>query len=582
MDMPRQRLWVSHALTGLLCLFLLGLVGRLTYIHAVMSPQLLEWSERRQRRVVTIPGRRGQILDRRHRVLAGSVDRPMIFADPRLITDHADAAAKLAPILNLSAEQITRLLDNPSSPGFVIIKRGGDPSEAEAVQALNIRGLSVQKEPSRCYPMGPLAAQVVGFLGSDGQAWEGIERTCDQHLRASPGRRVVYKDVRRRAVFQEEGSYVPPTDGRDVVLTLDTAIQDIVEKVLLRTIQQYKAESAVGIVMDPRNGDVLAMANVPSFDPARASTTSPDLRRNRILTDPVEPGSIFKPFVMSATLSERLTKPSESIFCHNGLYVTGKRMLHDHHPYGTLTVEQIMTKSSNIGMAILGQRLGNAKMYAAMHAFGFGEQTGIDLPGEGEGLLMPLRKWTSFSTTSVPMGQELAITPIQMANGFAAIANGGLLLRPRVVAAIVDANGRIVEDRREMEVRGQALDAPTVAVMKHILTQVVEEGTGTPCRLDKWMVMGKTGTAQVPRKNRRGYEPDAYLASFVAAAPVEDPAVVVLVMVRKPDRRIGYYGGKVSAPAVRAILEEVLPYLNVPPSPARTQRVQQVAFDLRD
>jgi cell division protein FtsI/penicillin-binding protein 2 len=252
------------------------------------------------------------------------------------------------------------------------------------------------------------------------------------------------------------------------------------------------------------------------------------------------------------------------IFCHNGLYVTGARRLSDHKPYGHLTVEQIMVHSSNIGMAILGQRLGNKRMHEALSRFGFGSRTGIDLPGEGEGILMPLKAWNSFSTTSVPMGQELAVTPIQLATAFCGLINGGQKIRPRVVSGVLDRNGAVLEDRRKVEDLGTVVRADISATMRDILAKVVSEGTGRNCRLEEWQVLGKTGTAQVPRTDRRGYEPDAYLATFIAGVPARDPEVLCLIQVRKPNRRIAYYGSAVAAPSVRAVLAYVLPYLNVP------------------
>ena len=518
-----------------------------------------------------IPGRRGAILDRQGRVLAGSFELPTVFADPRLIEDHGAAATELADRLAMPVELVRRLLDKPTSPGFVILKRGASIEEASAVEELNIRGVGTRQEPVRSYPMGSLAAQVLGFIGSDGQGLEGVERQYDDWLKPTPGKRVIYRDVRGRAAFQEEGSYIPPKNGGNITLTIDAAIQEVVEREVSRSVEKYKAESGIGIVMDTKTGEVLAMASIPTFDPGDRGRSPRWTRRNRCLTDPVEPGSIFKPFIMAAALSEKLTEPLETIFCHNGLYVTGKRLLHDHHPYGGLTTAEIMIKSSNIGMAILGQRLGNQRMYEALRAFGFGGKTGIDLPGESEGLLMPLKRWTSFSTTSVPMGQELAVTPIQMATAFCSLGNGGLLLTPRVVATLQDEQGRIKEDRRDIDVQGQAMDPNTVAMMNEILTSVVSEGTGRNSRLDDYQVMGKTGTAQVPYTNRRGYEPDAYLGSFIAAAPSRDPAIVALVMIRKPSRKLGYYGGTVAAPAVKTILETTLPYLNIPADPPKLE-----------
>ncbi len=308
--------------------------------------------------------------------------------------------------------------------------------------------------------------------------------------------------------------------------------------------------------------EIFALANVPTFDPARAGKCKPSDRRNRALTDPVEPGSIFKPFVMATALAEGETTPDETIDCQGGLYVIGGRKLHDHHAMGLLTTELILIRSSNIGMAKLGQRLGNERMHHALGKFGFGQLTGIDLPGENDGIFMPLNKWDTYTTTSVPMGQELGVTPIQMVTAFSSLVNGGRLLQPRVIAGVLDRQGRVIEDRTAVKDRSRSIDRDTAMLMRSILAKVVshKRGTGRRCELDKWQVLGKTGTAQVPRKGG-GYA--GYLSSFIAAAPVSDPALVVLVMVRKPTRN-GYYGSQVALPAVKAILEQALSYLNVP------------------
>ncbi|MHC4441321.1 MAG: peptidoglycan D,D-transpeptidase FtsI family protein [Planctomycetota bacterium] len=558
-----QRMWVSRALIGLVCLVFLLLIGRLAYIHTKLSPRLTEWSRSRQCTEIELPGRRGSILDRKFRVLAGTHNRPTIFADPRLIADQAEAAERLSVVLGMPADSIEQLLNRPTSPGYVIIRRAAEQVEAEAVESLGIEGLGVGATPARVYPMGSLSAHILGFVNMDSVGLEGIELAWDKYLRPKSGKRVVFRDIRRRAMFQEEDSYVPATDGMHVILTIDAAIQEILERELAERVEHHAAESGVGLVMNPQTGEVLAMACVPTFEPARGGEFESEVRRNRILTDPVEPGSIFKPYIMAAALAEGLTKPDEVIFCENGLYVVGKRRLHDHHAYGNLTTEMIMVKSSNIGMAKLGQRLGNKKMYQALRTFGYGQLTGIGLPGEGEGLLMPLSRWYSYTTTSVPMGQELAVTPIQIATAFSVLVNGGWLVKPRLVRAVVDYRGQVVEDFGEPEIIRQALDPSTASTMRDILLKVVNEGTGRPCRLDEWQVLGKTGTAQVPWKHRRGYEPGAYLSSFIAAAPARDAKLVVLVMVRKP-RRNGYYGSQVAAPGVKAILSAALSYMDIP------------------
>ncbi len=560
-----QRVRIGQALIALVGVMFLALMGRLIYIQMTLRPELSAWSEQYQYREIVLPGRRGAILDRRQRVLAGSRECPTVYADPLLVGDHTEAAARLAPILGQPPVDVQKLLDKPTSPRFVVLKRNLTPMEAEAIRALDMEGIGLQDEPARTYPMGELAAQVVGFVSSDGQGLDGLELAWERHLRAVPGKRIVHCDAGRRAVFSKPDSFVPPKNGLHIVLTIDTVIQEIVERELAKQVQARHAESGVALLLNPKNGEVLAMANYPSFNPAAPTQVPVDNRRNRILTDPVEPGSIFKPFVMSAALAEKLARPEEMIDCERGAFRIGKRILHDVHAYGGLTVAQILIKSSNIGMAKLGLRLGNEKMHKHLTDFGYGRLTGIDLHGESPGMFMPLAQWNSYTTTSVPMGQELAPTPIQLGAAFSAIVNGGRLYQPRVVRAVIDKYGNLVEDHSQPVLRGQAIDPEVSAVVCEMLKRVVStEGTGRACIMDQWEAMGKTGTAQVPYRHRRGYEPGAYLASFMAAAPASDPAVVAVVMVRKP-KGAPYYGGSVSAPVVKAIFEQVLPYLNVPP-----------------
>lgn len=567
-----QRIWIGQAILGLLCVCLVALVGRLTYIQTQLRPKLLEWSQARQTSRIPLPGQRGHILDRRMRVLAGSHDQSTVFVDPMLVRDREELADKLSAKLGMPAREILQKIEQSNSSRYVVLRRGVSSKVVKALDEADLRGVGVTREPARVYAMGSLAAHVIGFVGADGVGLEGVEMVCEKYLRCKPGQRVVYWDARRQnAVFQDPDGYVAPRNGLDVVLTIDAAIQEIVERELSKTQEKFKAEAVMGVVMSPKTGEVLAMAVSPTYDPSNPGKVPQEVRRNRVLTDPMEPGSIFKPFILAGALDAGLTRPDETLFCHNGLYVIGKRLLHDHHPYGNLTVEQVIMKSSNIGMAIIGQRMGNALMYKTLKSLGFGRRTGIDLPGEDIGLLSPLERWNSYTTTSVPMGQEMALTPIQLATAFCALVNGGRLPKPYVLAGVVDRSGKVIEDRRPEQEFPQVIDPAAAEAIKQILVKTVNEGTGKPAQLEYWQVLGKTGTAQVPwdpevrrTQGKKGYEPNAYLGSFLAAAPASDPQVVILVMVRKPDRRIGYYGGTVAAPAVKAILQEVLPYLNVP------------------
>ncbi len=578
---------------------LLGLIGRLCYIHASLAApgtRLGNYLAQQQRMTLPLSARRGEILDVEGRVLAGSQDRPSFFADPSLFDDPdvvEFVVPKVAAVLGMHPGDITRLLiegiaANPPKR-FVWLKRWGDEEQANSIRTLleqtwkfekkrldkfKIAGIGILREPYRRYPMHTLAAHVVGCVDIDSNGVDGIEARYNKVLAGTAGWVTLYRDVAHRPLWPEEGSeaMTPPRDGMSVKLTLDAAIQEALQAQLAATVEHFRAESGVGIVMNPKTGDVLAMASEPTYDPNRPGDSPLDARRNRVLTDPAEPGSTFKPFVAAAALAEKVVRPGETIYCHNGACAFGGRILHDAHAHDYLTFEGIVIKSSNIGMAILGQRLGNERMHRYLSSpfgFGFGTKTGIELDGEDDGILRPLRQWTSFSTTSIPMGQEVAVTPLQLATAFCSLVNGGQVIRPRIVRAILDARGRVVQEFKGPQVLRQAVPRDVADfIAKTVLVGVVNEGTGQQARLPHYQVLGKTGTAQIARPGGGGFIRDAYTASFIGAAPAADPAIVALVMIRRPDRNRGHFGSTVAAPAVRDVLGHALAYLNVPPDKA--------------
>ncbi len=570
----------GQLLLALAAACLLALVGRLCYINGVMAVEgerLASYLAEQQRTRVPIRARRGEILDAANRVLAGSQECPSIFADPSMIQDPGFVSEKLAPMLGMQREQLRAQLTEAAAAGkrFVWIQRRVGFTEGRAVEEFirdqKVVGVGVINEPFRRYPMNTVAAHVIGFVDIDDKGLEGIERRYDSLLRGAPGSLTVYCDAARRPIWSasDGDGFVPPRNGMSIRLTIDVAIQEALEAQVAGAVEHFKAVSGVGLVMNPKTGDILAMASVPTYDPNKPTASPPDARRNRVLTDPAEPGSTFKPFTAAAALAEKVVRPGETIFCHNGTYVVGARRLSDAHPYGDLTFEGVVIKSSNIGMAIIGQRLGNAKLHHYLSSpagFGFGSPTGIELDGEDAGILLPLRKWTSFSTMSVPMGQEVAVTPLQLATGFCTIINGGKYVRPRIVRAVIDPRGEVVQEFTGPQVVRQVIPPDVAEYMtKTVLVGVVNEGTGMKAQLEEYQVLGKTGTAQIARKDGHGYLKDAFTSSFVGAAPASDPAVVVLVMIRQPKKGIGHFGGTVAAPAVREVLRRTLAYLGVPP-----------------
>ncbi|MHC4124410.1 MAG: peptidoglycan D,D-transpeptidase FtsI family protein, partial [Planctomycetota bacterium] len=361
------------------------------------------------------------------------------------------------------------------------------------------------------------------------------------------------------------------TDGYGIILTMDATIQQFAHEELMKQYKSYEAESAVAIVTEPKTGAILAMVSLPDFEPDDIGNTDPNNLRNRAITDQFEPGSIIKPLIVAMALDCGVINKDESIFCENGYYHGkgfGKITEYRNHQYGNLMIREIIIKSSNIGMAKIGQKLGRKKLYEGLKLFGFGEKTGIELPGEVDGLLWPTKKWTGYSVTRIPFGQEIAITTLQIVQAYSILANGGRYVRPFLVQAIIDNNGEIVKLKRPTPPVGFVIK-PEVAkwVVRDAMVGVVNEksngGTGWRAKLDKWQVFGKTGTADIPKEDQRGYEEDATIASFIAGAPAEQPEILVLVSIRRPNKALGKgnSGGVVASPAAGKIIERTLNYL---------------------
>ncbi len=558
--------------------------GRLAYIQHTDGPALRERVARLHTACGEIPAQRGEILDAQARLLAGSERKPSIYADPAQLADARDrhyAAYSVAPLLGLSPLELEQLLAQRVEDRFVWIKRG--VSEEELRQFLEVRngrrlyGFNVQYEPLRMYPHGPLAAQVLGYVGAPdkgvphGQA--GIELAFDEVLTGTPGFRKRTVDVRRRNLRTHVEDYVAPRDGGSVVLTIDTYVQQQTETHLKNAVETFKAEWGTSVVLDPQSGEVLAMASYPAFDPADPVPAASSLQevedrlRNRAIADAYEPGSIFKPYIAACALDENVTRLDE-IFSVNGPARSfGSRTIHDTHAYGALPLHEVISRSSNIGMSLLGHKVGNERLYRYLRLYGFGDATGITLPGEHTGLVQDFSRWTSFSTCSIPIGQEVAVTALQVATGFSVFCNGGILLRPRIVRGVIDADGNTLLDNSQPIAVRRVISTETAARFREeALIEVVMSkiGTGKRAAIANYRVFGKTGTAQVAKPGGGGYLPGKYMGSFVGGAPGDHPRVVAVVSLCKPSAG-KYYGGTVSAPAVGEILAATLDYMKVPP-----------------
>ena len=563
---------------SLLIVTLLALAGRCFYLQHVWGNYYYSRCIRQQRSYNPLRPRRGVILDCRGRVLAASNRIRTVFAEPRLIKEPKVTSNQAAPALDMGGHIICKLIMTSGNPGYARIKADASPRECRA--ASRIHGFGYQYEWLRHYPMGQLAGHPVGFTSADNRGLGGIEFQYEKELTGSPGENVFFADVHRRPICLKERNGAM-ANGHGLLLTLDAAIQQFARAELVKQYESYEAESAVAVVAEPQTGAVLAMVSLPDFDPAEARSADANSLRNRAITDQYEPGSIIKPITASIALDAGVINRHEKIFCEHGNYRgRGFGQIGEYRQgFGDLTVSEIISKSSNIGMAKIGQRLGKKKLYDGLKFFGFGQETGIELPGEAEGLLRPVRAWTGYSVTRIPFGQEISITAIQLTRAFCILANGGRLVHPYLVRAIVDGNGTITTRRDPSPAIGYVVKQDVAKwIVTNAMVGVVNEGTGKRAQLEKWQVFGKTGTAQLARTDGRGYEENAYVASFVAGAPAEDPRAIVLVSIHKPNVALGkgYNGGTVAAPVAAAILDKTLTYLQtrqpqlVARAPART------------
>ncbi len=569
--------WILFAPVGVL---LVAGASRLAYIETTSGDELRQRARQQQTATITIPAWRGSVLDTRGRVLAGTVRRPSAFVDPALVREPSFAAHSVAPVLDLDVGVLEQLLHDPPRPHFVWLRRRISDEAAEAFEAVigarRLVAFGVQKEPMRVYPQGRVAPHVLGFVGRDLQGLAGIEQAFDETLTGEPIQRRVTVDVGRRRVRADDDGFATVVDGATVVLTIDAFVQQLVQDALREAIATHEAEWGTAVVMDPCSGEVLAMATYPDFDPAAPVPPGyndmseeqrgpvKELWGNRSIAYSYEPGSIFKPFIVSCALNDGLVRIDE-VFDINGPHRRfGRRTIHDTHAYGSLPVYKIISKSSNIGMGLIGARCGNERLHDYVRRFGFGAATGIGLPGEHPGQVNRFANWTSFSTQSIPIGQEIGVTALQIVTAFGVFCNGGLLMQPRIVRGVIGPAGDTVADYSQPVVVRRVLDEPVAEMFRQTaLVETVRDGTGRKAQLDGYQVFGKTGTAQVARLGGGGYLPDVYMSSFVGGAPSDQPRVVALVSLYNPSG-VSYYGGTVAAPAVKTILAQTLEYMHVP------------------
>jgi len=540
-------------------------LARLVHVQIIAHQEYVKQAEAQQRARVELAARRGAIFDSRGRLLAVTLDRRSFFVDPPLVRNKLSSARMISASLSMSEDDVLgRLLRRDTN--FVWLKRRLPEGESGSALSLGMRGFGCVVEPERTYPEGKLAAHVLGFVGDDGFGLEGLERTFEEFLSGESGFVRVPVDGKRRRILSAEAEILPPEAGHHLVLTIDAAIQQILEEELDVAVEKWKAASAVGIVMSPSTGDILALANRPAYQPGGFRNCSREEMQNRAITDCHEPGSIFKPFAASGVIQEGLLELDDEIFCEDGCWHLKGRILHDHKPMGTLTFREVIVYSSNIGAAKLGVMLGKERLYNYLQMFGFGEKTGVVLDGETAGILRPLSKWTDHTVVSASIGHEVAASAMQIVRGYCAIANGGVLLKPRLVRMVVSSEGEVVKEYRQGQAVRRVLRPEVAATVKAMLVGVVEEGTGRKARVEGFAVGGKTGTAQ--KINEDGtYSHERFIASFAGFAPAAAPEVCVIVSIDEP--KGAYYGGTVAAPVVGGVIKRTLAYLGLEPSRAK-------------
>ncbi len=557
-------------LGGMFFALLATAFGRAVFLQVFEQDKLRGLAQDQYVRQIEIPARRGDISDRRGTPLAQSVEVDSIWVDPSMLPDVPKAARALAKVLKLEADELQARLTKARR--FAWVKRQTKPAEVEAVKALGLPGIGFTKEPKRYYPQRELAAHVVGMVGTEGKGLEGLELAFDDELSGQNASLSGFRDAKGRKLLVQGALDPVERQGAAVTLTLDRHLQYVAEKALGRAVDEAKAVAGMAVVLDPKTGEILALANQPRFNPNVPGTHATATIRNRAALDTFEPGSTMKAFVIAAALEEKAIKADEAFFCENGAWRIGRHTINDTHEYAWLSARGILQVSSNICTAKVAQALGREQLVRYYHAFGFAERTGLALPGEGRGVIPFPKAEVALATQS--FGQGMTATAVQLAAGYGALANDGVLMRPYLVQKVVDPDGVVLLENRPTELR--RVVSPKVArqVVGMLESVVTKEGTAPKAAMEEYRVAGKTGTAQKADPVARGYS-DKRIASFIGMVPAENPRAVILVVVDEPKTDV--YGGLVAAPAFKEIATAAMAHLAVPPSRTVAPEVAAVA-----
>jgi cell division protein FtsI (penicillin-binding protein 3) len=543
-----------------LVLWMLVIGGRLVQLQIHRHNELASRARSQQLSSIETAPTRGQVLDRQGRELARSLDTESFYSDPSEVKNVEETARKIASITGLDRAELVNKFNEAKDANkkFIWIARRLEMERAGKLDALELDGVYSRKEPKRYYPNDTLAAHVLGFVGTDEIGLGGVEQAYNEKIRGEAGKVYLEHDRDNRSFESYE---VQPHPGQTIVLTIDQLIQYRTEQALADAVQRTHAKSGSAIVMDPRTGEILALANAPTFNPNQPAADPPEARANGALQDIYEPGSTFKIVAYSAAIEKGLVTPDDKIDCQSGSITVAGRLVHDTHPYGVLTIADALAKSSNVGAIKLGLMVGNDSMYDFMKRLGFGSRTGIDLAGESPGILRPVGRWQPSSMGSLAIGQEVGVTPLQMVAAYSVLANNGSWIKPHIVRELRNPDGAVTFQAK-VEAR-PALKADTCAALRTMMEGVTLHGTARKAQLEGYTAAGKTGTAQKIDPKTHAYSATKYIGSFVGFAPVSNPAVVIIVIINEPEG--AHHGGDVAAPVFREIAEQVLPELNVTP-----------------
>ncbi len=564
-DLRRLERWKIMALALVMVCAAAGLVSRAYYLQIVRHDFFYTKSLQQSRQAVEIRPERGEILDSRGNKLAISLESESVYVQPHKIVSKKKVARKLARILPFSSRQIYRKLASKKS--FVWIERDVLPGQAEKIKKLHLKGVGFVKESRRFYPNRELAGQLLGFVGVDSRGLEGIEHRYDRYLQGKKNIVFLERDARRGILDPGDLGSVEGTRGKTVIVTIDRSIQHTVEQELARAVAGSGAKRGLAMVMDVESGAVLAMSQYPFFNPNSFTSSKPYIWRNRAVVDMIEPGSTFKVFTVAAALDQGVVTPDTCFDCEQGKYRIGGRTIHDTHKHGKLNVTEIVKLSSNIGCSKIAARLGKQGLYDFLRRCGFGSRTGIDFPGEKEGMLRDWHRWRDVDLSNISFGQGVGVTPVQLMMAYAALANGGYLVKPYLVQAVVNENGWKVYEHHVASGRRRAFSPKVARQVSAMLEAVVDDdGTAPKARIPGYRVAGKTGTSQKYDSKKKKYSRKNYLASFIGFIPAPENHGKLLVYVMLDEPRTSIYGGMVAAPAFSRIGQRLLAYLNVEPS----------------